>query len=85
MMNSPVFSGREVEVSFLGGLASLKVGKPERPLLEHRGDVIGQLEDPDTVRFKELNELVRLLENNLITMEEYNQAKKRIFNSDMPF
>jgi hypothetical protein len=80
MMNSPLFKGREVEISLLGGLASLKVGKPRHLLLENYHGEIKQLEDPDSVRFKELNELVRLFENNLITLEEYNQAKKQIFN-----
>jgi len=79
MMNSPLFKGREVEISLLGGLASLKVGKPRHLLLENYHGEIKQLEDPDSVRFKELNELVRLFENNLITLEEYNQAKKQIF------
>ncbi len=80
MMNSPLFRGREVEISLLGGLASLKVGKPRHLLLENYHGEIKQLEDPDSLRFKELNELVRLFENNLITLEEYNQAKKQIFN-----
>lgn len=80
MMNSPLFKGREVEISLLGGLASLKVGKPRHLLLENYHGEIKQLEDPYSVRFKELNELVRLFENNLITLEEYNQAKKQIFN-----
>jgi hypothetical protein len=81
MMNSPLFRGREVEISLLGGLASLKVGKPQQYFaLENYHDEIKQLEDPDTVRLKELNELVRLFENNLITLEEYNQGKKQIFN-----
>jgi hypothetical protein len=80
MMNSPLFRGREVEISLLGGLASLKVGKPRHLLLENYHGEIKQLEDPDAMRFKELNELVRLFENNLITLEEYNQAKKQIFN-----
>jgi hypothetical protein len=80
MMNSPLFRGREVEISLLGGLASLKVGKPRNLLLENYQGDIKQLEDPNTMRLKELNELVRLFENNLITLEEYNQAKKQIFN-----
>ncbi len=80
MMNSPLFRGREVEISLLGGLASLKVGKPRPLLIESYHGEIKQLEDPEDVRLKELNELVRLFENNLITLEEYNQAKKQIFN-----
>jgi hypothetical protein len=80
MMSSPLFRGREVEISLLGGLASLKVGKPRQLLLEDYHSEIKQIEDPETIRLKELNELVRLFENNLITLEEYNQAKKQIFS-----
>ncbi|MFO8083916.1 MAG: SHOCT domain-containing protein [Desulfobacterales bacterium] len=82
MMNSPMFRGREVEISFLGGMASLKVGKPQQSLIEHYPGEIKQLEDPDALHLRELNELVRLFENNLITLEEYNQAKKQIFSSN---
>ena len=85
MMNSPVFRGREVEVSLLGGLASLKVGKPEHDLIEYRPDEIRRLEDPESVRMRELNELVRLLESDLITREEYDQAKKGLFDSGEVF
>ena len=81
ILRSPVFEGREVEVSLLGGLASLKVGKPGHPPLEDFSSNVKQLEDPEAVRLRELNELVRLFENNLITLEEYNQAKKQIFKS----
>jgi hypothetical protein len=38
-----------------------------------------QLEDPETVRIRELAELARLLENDLITREEFNEAKQRLF------
>ncbi len=79
ILKNPVFEGREVEVSLLGGLASLRVGKPGQLSLEDPGMKNKQLEDPETVRLRELNELVRLFENNLITLEEYNQAKKQIF------
>ncbi|MCP4688909.1 MAG: hypothetical protein GY859_12725 [Desulfobacterales bacterium] len=83
MMRSPMFRGREVEVSFLGGLASVKVGQGNgngQPLLD--SDTAGpanQLEDPETVRIRELTELARLLENDLVTLDEFNKAKKLLF------
>lgn len=82
MMNSPVFRGREVEISFLGGMASLKVGKPAQNSIDYYPNEIKQLESPEAARLRELNELVRLFENNLITLDEYNQAKKHIFSSN---
>lgn len=81
MLSSPKYSGRTVEVSFLGGLASFKIGRSSNaPALD--SDASGQfkqLEDPDEVRTRELSELVRMLEKNLITLDEYNKFKEQIF------
>jgi hypothetical protein len=80
ILKSPAFSGREVEVSLLGGLASVRLGKSGgAPAIEDRSRGVPQLEDPDAVRLRELTELVRLLENDLITLEEYKLAKSRLF------
>jgi len=83
MLNTPVFNGRPVEVSLLGGLASFRLGgRPGFPALE--GDYLGashQLEDPDAVRLRELVELGRMFDNNLITFEEFNQAKKKLLEA----
>ena len=81
--NSSLFQGRSFEVSFLRGLASLKFGQPddlkaiENPSSEEKF----QLEDPETVRIRELTELARMYEKNLITSEEYNRAKNQILKS----
>ncbi len=78
------YSGRSVEVSVLGGLASLKIGGAHHnpPALESKSSGhLRQLEDPESIRYKEFSELVRLLENNLITLEEYNKFKEEIFKS----
>jgi hypothetical protein len=82
ILSSPRLSGRTVEVSLLGGLASFKVGKSDKtPALssDSTGQYRPQLEDPKAIRLRELTELVRLLENNMITLDEYNKAKKQIF------
>lgn len=85
ILNTPQFNGRSVEISFLGGLASFKIGGREYgntlALESHSSGRIRQLEDPESVRSKEFSELVRLLEKNLITIEEYNEFKKRLFKS----
>ena len=82
MLASPLMSGRPVEVSLLGGLASFRIGVP---LPGHRLESsltspARQLEDPETMRIRELTELARMLEKDLITREEYNQAKKTLLN-----
>ncbi|MBW1759496.1 MAG: SHOCT domain-containing protein [Deltaproteobacteria bacterium] len=83
MLALPQFQGRSVEVSLLGGFASLKLGKPESvPLIEDNSFAnLHQLEDPAVIRIKELGELSRLLEKGLITRDEYNKAKQELFNS----
>jgi hypothetical protein len=83
MLKTPVFNGRPVEVSVLGGLASFRIGgQPGAPLLgSDLPEVTHQLEDPDTVHLRELLELARMFENNLITLEEFNQAKKKLLKA----
>ena len=83
VINSPAFKGRSVEVSVMGGLASIKVGAPGHPpaLESQVVEPMLQLEDPDIVRTRELTELGRLLEKELITIEEFNLAKHRLFKN----
>ncbi len=82
-LSLPVFSGKKVEISFLGGLASLKIENPgnARALETRVANPKLQLEDSEMILLRDLNELVRLFEDNLITLDEYNQAKQKIFHS----
>ena len=85
MLRNPVFSGRSVEVSLLGGMATVKLGQPA-PLqaIEHDASVdIPRLQGPDAPRnpeISELAELARLLEKDLITVDEFNRAKRQLLN-----
>lgn len=83
MMNSPLFHGRPVEVSLLGGMASFKIGKDSSPnaLSDTVRKPANLLEDPASVRIRELSELVRLLESDLITLEEFNTVKRQLFHT----
>jgi hypothetical protein len=83
MLNSPRFAGRTVEINFLGGLASLKIsGSNNQAALDSAASKqVKQLEDPNVIHNREFSELVRLLENNLITFDEYNKFKERILKS----
>ncbi len=82
MIKTPLLNGRPVEVNLLGGLVSFKVGRPgnTRGIGIDASDPSRQLEDPASARIRELNELARLLEDGLITLDEYNQTKKHFFN-----
>jgi hypothetical protein len=69
--------GQNVEIKLLGGLATFRMGDsvlnninqlPSQPPKE--------LAAPETDRVKSLTELSRLYEKKLITLEEYEKAKK---------
>lgn len=88
MLALPTFQGKNVEIRVLGGLASVRVedanaGAGPAPLAieanasqNHRP--IAAL--PPSSHVSELLELAHLLDNDLITLDEYNKAKKKIIN-----
>lgn len=70
--------GRNVEIKLLGGLATFKMddsaqNKTLRQLPSGRPK---ELAAPETDSVKSLTELSRLYEKKLITLEEYEKAKK---------
>ena len=78
---SPVFRGRSVEVSLLGGMATLKLDQQRQGVDKAIGpgnQTPLQLEDPETARIREINDLARLLDKELITLDEFNKAKQRL-------
>jgi len=81
MMRPSLLKGKAVEVSVMDGLVSFKVGPAGngKQLEALPGKTPPLLEDPHSKTMEELAELVRLLENGLITREEYEQAKKTLF------
>jgi hypothetical protein len=78
-LRSPVFRGRSVEVSLLGGFATMRLesSKPD-PAIEEGNPTPMQLEDPETARIREINSLAQLLEKKLITPDEFDMAKQRL-------
>jgi hypothetical protein len=80
---SSLYQGRDFEVSFLSGLVSLKFGRPDGlKAIENKSPGVNlQLEDPETMRIRDLAELARMYEKDLITFEEYNQTKNQILKS----
>jgi hypothetical protein len=82
-MRSPMFEGRSLEISFMGGMASLRLGPPTtqtgpKVLEAGEGHRSLLLEDPDVARVKEIETLAKLLEQNLITPEEFAAAKSKL-------
>lgn len=81
MVTSPLFKGQSLEVSFLGGMASFKIdrsGAVDPPPVIAAPHQTPQLLAPDDNSVSELASVAKLFENNLITSEEYDQAKKAI-------
>ena len=75
-------SGRDIEVSFLGGVVSVKInhtGKHKQLPYKDRNSY-NQIEAPKSEYYMDMAKLVCLFENKLITLEEYNKAKNRLLN-----
>ncbi len=81
-LEDPIFQGRTVEVSLLGGFASLKLGHSQGPLtIPHVNyETPKQLQDPRVVLSEELVKLARLLKQDIITIDEFLKAKKKLID-----
>jgi hypothetical protein len=80
---SAIFKNRSFEVRLLGGMASLRFGRPDGPTaIENAAAETHnpryQLEEPETLQIRKLTTLADMLEKNLITPEEFSRAKERI-------
>lgn len=84
LMNDPAFQNRSVEISLMGGMATLRVGHQDSHHQQPRMiDVspeaeVKQLPPPSSHQIAELTELNRMLEQGLITKEEFLRLKKDI-------
>ncbi len=79
ILSLPELYGKTIEISLLGGIASFKISHESRNRASLEHPVIPSsrlIEDPQAAYLKEIAELARMLEKNLITPEEYFHAKK---------
>lgn len=86
MLNSSIFNGRSVEVSVLGGLATLKLGRPAKKISVESDDSFGKMigvEGKSKINPDELLDMMCLFEKGLITHEEFNIVKDRLFKKDI--
>lgn len=84
LMQLPEFRGKNIEISFLGGAASVKVGTPNANTIEMKTidtATTPLLETDARSRIKDLGELSRLYENGMITAEEYERLKKALLDA----
>jgi hypothetical protein len=79
-MSDPAFNDRTLEISLMGGMATARLGHKDDNLKLIQADEteVKQLEQPKSVQLKELTELTRMLDDELITREEFLQLKKEI-------
>jgi hypothetical protein len=74
-----MFRGRSVEVSLLGGFATMRLESDKTDsAIEGTNRTPKQLEDSETARIREINSLAELLEKELITPDEFAKAKQRL-------
>lgn len=79
LMTDPALANRTLEISLLGGMATVKLGhKDENLQLIAADEAPKQLEAPQSVQMKELSELSKMLDEELITREEFLKLKKDI-------
>lgn len=82
-LRSPEFAGRSMEISLLGGMATVRLGKPDatKALPAASGPQPLQLEDPDISNTAQIEALAQLMDEELITPEEFAKAKERLLGS----
>ena len=70
--------GKNVEIKLLGGLATFRMGDsvPNRSTKQLYSGRPKELAAPESDNVKSLTELSRLYEKKLITLDEYEKAKK---------
>jgi hypothetical protein len=83
-LRSPEFAGRSVEISFLRGMATLRLDQPSPKTALTAGTPPPslQLHDPETAHMREMNELANLLQKELITPEAFAMAKQRLLGRE---
>lgn len=80
VLNSPLFSGKSLEIRLLGGAASIKIDghnvNSDIPEIE-----VGErspLEDPTSARIRKLTTQAKQLENDYFHPEAYQQIKRNL-------
>ena len=80
-MSDPALQNRTLEISLLGGMATVKLGHKDESIQLIAADdenQVKQLESAQSVQVKELSELNKMLDQGLITREEFLRLKKQV-------
>ncbi|MEA1923825.1 MAG: SHOCT domain-containing protein [Pseudomonadota bacterium] len=86
-LKNPAFQGQNIEISLLGGLASVSINNPERNqhlMLDHQTPTIQALPDlPASSPQNELSRMADLHDRGLISKEEFLKLKNEILTDQM--
>ncbi len=81
LMSNPAFNDRTLEISLMGGMATMRLGHKDdnlKLIQAEEGTEIKQLESPESSQIKELSKLRQMLDDELITREEFLRLKQKI-------
>jgi len=80
LVNDPALKGKTVEISLLGGMATFRLGDRDRQptLINDQDNEPKQLEGPRANQLTDLTELKEMLDDGLITREEFLKLKDKI-------
>lgn len=77
-LNSGMPKDRPIEISLLGGLASVRLGTTRSGSDGYVAEAPLQLEDSETSRLRSLDRLVKMYNNDLISKEEFALLKQDV-------
>lgn len=90
LLNNPLFRDRAVELRFLGGVATVRLGAPGpssvpmREVIEYHAESqdepVARLEDPEAARLNSLARLIKLRDSGTLTDREFEELKQRLLN-----
>jgi len=92
LLDNPLLRDRAVELRFLGGVATVRLGAPGSPsvpfpeTIEHHPvrtvEPVAQIEDTEAARLNNLARLIKLRENGDLSEAEYQDLKQRLLGSE---
>jgi hypothetical protein len=81
LMSNPAFNDRTLEISLMGGMATMSLGHKDDnlKLIQADRETDGKLlESPESTQIEELTKLNQMLNDELITREEFLQLKRKV-------
>ncbi|MBF0227246.1 MAG: SHOCT domain-containing protein [Desulfobacterales bacterium] len=74
ILDTPGIQGRPLEITFLGGLANVKIGSSSF----NSGNQRTLIESSSQSKLRDLTDLARMFDKKLLTEDEFNRAKQTL-------